>query len=380
MDSNYEAWYQMCSRFTYGADEFDRRAALCGPRESPRQAICLSFPKRKRAHESPLMSAKLQKMSSSSFVSQLPSIRNGGIPQDCWSRVFSFLSASFHSHLSHTCRLFRKLNLLPGSWPSELQGLQLCDSDLRFFQAFPLTHLSLGSKPRVGANALIDFLSDPKRDSLKALSIHNLALSPWLRSWQLPAIGHLELSTCGLQADDVIALCCSTSLQHLTTLDLSNNPFPDDALTQLNKLGELSCLNLSGCNALTDTCLEHLVDNKLRKLALAGVKLLGDVGMLNLCKIGSLEALNLSNLPNLTDGGILAIGDLPLLQVLDLSFTKVTALALLSRLSSVRFLCLLRCPCLPISTVLKHMPVGTRIVMEAHVFGERNPWLKQDDV
>jgi len=352
----------MCARFTTPA-AVDRRTALCVARDGPRNAV---FLKRKRTHEIPILSQ----------MAPAPTPKQPSLPQDCWSRIFSFLPAVSHGALQFTCRRFCKINLLPGSWPGILQGMALCDKDLLFFRNMPFTHVALGARSSVGVTTLSNFLQHPKRERLQALSVRNLEpLS--VSSWHLSALQRLELHACGLQAEDVLCLCSPPG--HLTSLDLSGNPFPDHALTKLNECPDLVALNLSGCKGLSNACLQHLTDNKLRVLALAGVKLLTDAGLLRLRQIPSLEALNLSNLKQITDAGILSLGEgLPLLQVLDLSLTHVTALSLLSRVSSIHLLCVLRCPALPVSTVLTHMPPGTRVVMEEHVFGERNPWLKQD--
>jgi len=269
--------------------------------------------------------------------------------------------------------MFRKVNCLAGSWPTSLQGLNLCDSDLRFFQPIPFTHVALGAKSRVEVGTLATFLKHPKRDRLQGFSVKNL-VPPRLSSLVLPSLTQLELHSCGLQADDVIALC--SNFTHLTSLDLSANPFPDHALAKISNCKDLVALNLSGCEKLGDACLPYISHNKLRVLSLAGVKLLSDAGLLNLKQIASLEALNLSNLPRITDAGILSLGDLEFLQVLDVSLTAITPLPLLSRLSSLRLLCVLRCPALSYPTALDHLPRGTRTVMEQHVFGDHNPWLK----
>jgi hypothetical protein len=221
---------------------------------------------------------------------------------------------------------------------------------------------------------LASFLRGPKRDCLQVLSLKSLA-APSFNKLTLPSLVELELHACGLQATDVHTLC--SALPHLTSLDVSSNPFPDHALTKLAECKELVALNLSVCEALSDMCLQHLAHNNLRVLSVAGVKQLSDASLLNLRRIASLEALNLSNLPKVTDIGILSVGDLPLLQILDVSATNITALSLLSRLSSLLLLCVLRCPLLPYDIVLNHMPSETRTVMERHVFGDNNPWLKQ---
>jgi len=173
----------------------------------------------------------------------------------------------------------------------------------------------------------------------------------------------------------VLSLC--SNLTQLVSLDLSANPFSDAALAKLTKCKELVALNLSGCEALSDAGLANISLNNLLVLSVAGVKLVSDAGLLNLRRIESLEALNLSNLPRITDVGILAIGGLPLLEVLDVSETYITALSLVARLFSLRLICLLRCPALPLKTVFEHMPFGSQVVMEQHVFGGLNPWFKQ---
>jgi len=242
------------------------------------------------------------------------------------------------------------------------------------FSQFLLLVLPLGQSP--GWKLRLShpfFLKHPTRDRLQVLSVKNLVPPP-LSSLVLPSLTQLELHACGLQAADVLALC--SNFTHLTSLDLSANPFPDHALTMLSNCKDLVALNLSGCEALTDACLPHISHNKLRILSVAGVKLLSDAGLMNLTQIASLEALNLSNLPRITDAGILSLGDLQFLQVLDVSLTGITALPLLSRLSSLRLLCVLRCPALSYPTALDHLPRGTHTVMEKHVFGDQNPWLK----
>jgi len=363
MEHKFDVWYQMCAdvRATL---EFNRKASLCLARETPRSAVCLN--KRKRTQESPLMSRKVSRV--------LPKQPTRTLPQDCWSRVFSFLPATSHGLVNYICRMFRKVNSLAGSWPASLQGLKLHDCDLAFFQQIPFTHITLGSDCRVGVGTLASFLKDPKRDRLMVLSIKNL-VSPTLSCLALPSLTQLELHACGLQADDVLALC--SNLHHLESLDLSANPFPDHALTKLVKCKELFALNLSDCEGLSDASILHLSYNNLRVLSVAGVNLLSDAGLLNLQRIASLEALNLSNLPKVTDAGILSVGGLLLLEILDVSGTNITPLSLVARLFSLRLVCLLRCPGLPLKTVFDHMPSGTQVVMEQHVFGHHKPWFKQ---
>jgi len=364
MEHKFDVWYQMCAD-VHASVDFDRKASLWLARERPRGAVCL---RRKRTHESPpLLSRKFSRV--------LPSKQPvGSLPQDCWSRIFSFLPAASHGLVHYICRMFRKVNSLAGSWPASLQGLKLCDSDLAFFRQIPFTHIALGPDCRVGVGTLASFLAHPKRDRLMVLSIKNL-VSPPLSSLPLPSLTQLELHACGLQAIDVLSLC--SNLQHLVSLDLSANPFPDHALTKLITCKELVALNLSGCEGVSDAGLLHLSRNSLRVLSVSGVKLLSDAGLLHLKRIPSLEALNLSNLPNVTDAGILSVGDLPLLEILDVSGTNITALSLVARLFSLRLVCLLRCPALPLKTVFEHMPFGTQVVMEQHAFGDHNPWFKQ---
>jgi len=363
MEHKFDVWFQMCADVRATLD-FDRKASLCLDRETPRSAVCLN--KRKRTHESPLLSRKISRV--------LPKQPTRTLPQDCWSRVFSFLPATSHGLVHYICRMFRKVNSLAGSWPASLQGLKLRDSDLAFFQQIPFTHIALGSDCRVGVGTLGSFLKDTKRDCLIVLSIKNL-VSPTLSCLALPSLTQLELHGCGLRADDVLALC--SNLRHLVSLDLSANPFPDHALTKLVKCKDLIALNLSGCEGVSDMGLLHLSHNALRVLSVAGVKCLSDAGLLNLQRVASLEALNLSNLPKVTDAGILSLGGLPLLESLDVSGTNITALSLVARLFSLRLVCLLRCPGLPLKTVFDHMPLGTQVVMEQHAFGDHNPWFKQ---
>jgi len=365
MEHKFDVWYQMCADVR--VIDFESRSSLCVVRNTPRSAVCLK--KRKWVPESfPVMSNKVSCI--------LPKYQQpkGTLPQDCWSRVFSFLPAASHGLLHYICRMFRKVNSLAGSWPTSLQGIKLCDNDLPFFQQIPFTHIALGLQSRVGVGTLAAFLKHPKREGLQVLSVQNLVL-PALSGLLLPSLTQLELHSCGLQADDVLALC--SNLKHLVSLDLSSNPFPGHALTNITQCQQLVALNLSGCEALSDASLLHLSHNNLRVLSVAGAKLLSDAGLINLQRIASLEALNLSNLPRVTDAGVLSVGELPLLEVLDVSGTNITALSLVARLFSLRLVCLLRCPALPLKTVFEHLPFGAQVVMERHVFGDFNPWFKQ---
>lgn len=264
------------------------------------------------------------------------------------------------------------MNHLASSWPSSLDGLRLCDKDFGFFQRMPFTRVSIGSSSSFGAESLTSFLKDPRRDKLQVLSVHNHVL-PTLGGLLLPSLTQLELSACGLQADDVLSLC--SSLKGLVSLDLSANPFSDHALSQLGECPRLQALNLSDCDMLSDASLLHL-PKTLRVLSLSGVKLLTDGGLLNLRQLTSLEALNLSGL-EVTDAGVLSVGALPLLSTLDVSGTNVTALSLVTILFRLRLVCLLRCRALSLKTLFHHLPSGMQVVREQHVFGDQRPWFKQ---
>jgi len=159
MEHKFETWCQMC--LDHPSTSFvNHKKTTLYPRVAPRSAVYLKKRKLQVLEQVPVVPV-VQEVTS---PAPKPPPR---LPQDCWSRVFSFLPAPDHLSFHYVCRSFHKAVSLASSWPSSLDGLKLCDRDFTFFQPMPFTSISIGSSSSFGAESLASFLSDPRRDKLQ---------------------------------------------------------------------------------------------------------------------------------------------------------------------------------------------------------------------
>jgi hypothetical protein len=97
----------------------------------------------------------------------------------------------------------------------------------------------------------------------------------------------------------------NTLQQNLTTLNLSGcNNITDEGLQQLTQLKNLTTLDLSGCKQITDGGLNNLAQlTKLTTLDLCGCELITNAGLNNFAQLTKLTTLNLCNCYKITDAG-----------------------------------------------------------------------------
>jgi V8-like Glu-specific endopeptidase len=109
-------------------------------------------------------------------------------------------------------------------------------------------------------------------------------------------------------------------LTNLTSLDLSfSDQLTDTGLKSLEKLTSLTSLDLSHCYLLTDTGLKSLEKlTNLTSLGLVACRELTDTGVKSLKKLMSLTSLSLYGCKQLTDAGIKSLEKLTSLTSLDL--------------------------------------------------------------
>lgn len=174
------------------------------------------------------------------------------------------------------------------------------------------------------------------------------------------SLTHVSLRWCNLLTNLVVARLASNG--DLSTLDLRDcRNLRDEGLRAINKLPKLKTLLLDGCD-ITDVGLSYLskgVMNGLVSLSVKGCKRLTDRCISSLFNRNSnreLRELDLSNLPNLSDEGVLLlakthvpISELRMRQCPQIGDTSVMALASMQidknvwRGSSLRLLDIYNC-------------------------------------
>lgn len=109
----------------------------------------------------------------------------------------------------------------------------------------------------------------------------------------------------------------------LRTLKHVSDPISDDGLAQLRHVPELEELWLNGCRNITDAGLVHVGNLKhLRYLDLSSTKI-GDAGVAHLRHLSNLEHLDLMHYTKITNAGLAHLVGLNKLEYLRISFTKV---------------------------------------------------------
>ncbi len=125
-------------------------------------------------------------------------------------------------------------------------------------------------------------------------------------------VTELDLSRCDAHV---------SNLTNVTSLNLSGcDGLTDVSLSHLSDLTYLAVLNLSGCDGLTDVSLSHLSDlTNLAELNLSGCDGLTDVSLSHLSDLTNLASLDLSGCYRLTDASLSHLSDLTNLASLDLN-------------------------------------------------------------
>ncbi|EQC41183.1 hypothetical protein SDRG_01159 [Saprolegnia diclina VS20] len=134
-----------------------------------------------------------------------------------------------------------------------------------------------------------------------------------------------------LEIHELLASCVLPRYPSIARLSLKWTLCTDATLALVAQhLPRLTHLNLHGCKRISDDGCKYLAQlSQLQFLDLSFCPRIGDFGLQHLRAL-RLESLKLNMCRNVTDGGLLALQDMPSLLELGLSCTQITSVGLLS--------------------------------------------------